>query len=254
MLKILIYVDEGVDGTSLKHLKYSLKNAIDTQQCSVSRIDAKGLIETDWEEDTALLIFPGGRDVFYHASLDGSGTDRIAHWVKNAGNYLGICAGAYFASAEIEFEKGGFLETCGKRSLQFFPGTAVGSAYGRDKYSYENTKGVEAAFISSDLGNCRVYFNGGCFFDLKEPSPHITTLGKYLDLETHPTAVVKIQHGQGKAILSGVHIEYIPELLNKDDSHLVSVIPALEETNTLREELFRSYLAEFEIPLCPLKN
>lgn len=252
MLKVLIYSDEGVDGGSLKHLHRSLQQEIDPLRCSISRMDAKELIEESWEESAALLIIPGGRDIFYHASLDGTGTDKIRSYVQNGGRYLGICAGAYFACSEIEFEKGESLEVCGPRSLKFFPGVARGPAYGPNKYSYENARGVEAARISSALGECPVYFNGGCLFDTEEHFPWVKTIGQYIDLPGTPSAVLEIEMGKGLAILSGVHIEYIPRLLNREDPYLSAHIAALSDSDQRRKAIFRSYLDRLGVPLKPL--
>lgn len=145
---IFLYSDHGVDREGLKHLATGLAENIDCSRYLVQKIDAKSIIESAWEQSAALLIIPGGRDVFYHSLLDGRGTDKIRSYIENGGKYLGICAGAYFACEEIEFEKGGALEVCGSRSLKLFPGTAVGPAYGLNKYSYENLHGAEAAKIS----------------------------------------------------------------------------------------------------------
>lgn len=248
-MKILIYSDEGVDGGALKHLHRSLQQEIDPALCSLVRIDAKGLVEENWEEGARLLVVPGGRDVFYHSKLDGAGTDRIRRFVYGGGGYFGICAGAYFACCAIEFEKGGNLEVCGSRSLKFFPGIAKGPAYGLGKYSYLDAKGVEAARISSEEGDCHVYFNGGCLFDAEEHDPSVRTLSTYLDLAGRPPAVLEVQCGQGLAILSGVHIEYMPRLLSRTDPYLQAILPALESAETKRRALFRSYLQRFDIQL-----
>jgi len=250
MSTVLIYSDKGVDGGALKHLYRSLQQEIDHSKCRVARIDAHGLMHTPWEGEAALLIVPGGRDVFYHASLDGVGTDRIRSYVERGGCYLGICAGAYFASGAIEFEKGGSLEVCGRRSLHFFPGIAKGPAFGPNKYSYLNCAGVEAARISSEqVGECHVYFNGGCYFDVEEKTPQVRVVGRYLDLPDTPSAVLEIPVGKGVALLSGVHIEYIPGLLDREDPHLSQVIPILESADGFRRALLRSYLVRLGVPL-----
>lgn len=50
-------------------------------------------------------------------------------YVQSGGSYLGLCAGAYYASSQVEFEPGSTLEVVGDRELDFFPGTARGAAY-----------------------------------------------------------------------------------------------------------------------------
>jgi glutamine amidotransferase-like uncharacterized protein len=243
MQTIHVYSGKGVDGGALKQLIRSLQQET---PCQIQRIDAKELIESSWEQNSSLFIMPGGRDIFYHQDLEGRGTDKIRSYVESGGNYLGICAGAYFASSHIEFEKGGNLEVCGSRSLQFFPGIAWGPAYGPNQYSYENTKGVKAARISSHLGEGHIYFNGGCAFNL---NTSIEVMSRYLDLQTQPPAVIKRSFGKGLVILSGVHIEYRHCLLNTQDPYLLEVIPLLQAAEPVRKALFRSYLQSFNIPL-----
>lgn len=249
MKTVIIYSDVGVDGGSLKQLVRSLQQEIDPERCLLLRMDADALKNRSWEESATLLIIPGGRDIFYHASLDGEGTEKIRRYVQSGGNYLGICAGAYFACQAIEFEKGGALEVCASRSLKFFPGIAKGSAYGPNKYSYENAKGTEAAKISWEGGECHTYFNGGCLFEAEDHFPWVKTLSQYVDLPGKPPAVLEIEIGKGCALLSGVHIEYTPRLLNREDPHLAKIIPVLESAEPTRRAIFRSYLKRLGVPL-----
>ena len=249
MKTVIIYSDVGVDGGSLKQLVRSLQQEIDPERCALVRMDAAALKNRSWEESSVLLVLPGGRDIFYHASLDGEGTDKIRSYVLGGGNYLGLCAGAYFASQAIEFEKGGALEVCGSRSLKFFPGIAKGPAYGPNKYSYENARGVEAAKISWEGGECHTYFNGGCLFEAEDHFPWVKTLSHYVDLPGKPAAVLEIEIGKGLVLLSSVHIEYNPRLLNRKDPYLAKIIPALEKAEPIRRTIFRSYLKKLGVPL-----
>ncbi len=133
--------------------------------------------------------------------------------------------------------------------MKFFPGTARGPAFGPNKYSYENAKGVEAAKISWDGQECLIYFNGGCFFDAEDHYPWVKTLSGYLDLPGCPSAILEIEMGKGRALLTGVHIEYTPKLLNRDDPYLAKIIPALEENEMQRRVIFRSCLGKLGILL-----
>ena len=55
-----------------------------------------------------------------------TGNERIREYVSKGGKYLGICAGGYYASSYVEFEKSTTLEVLGDRELSFFPGKAIG--------------------------------------------------------------------------------------------------------------------------------
>lgn len=250
MSKIIVYADRGVDGMALKQLIKSLQDTVDPTVHTLQRMDAKSLLEESWEEETALVVIPGGRDVFYHEALDGRGTDKLRAFVRSGGKYLGICAGAYFACASIEFQKGGLLEVCAKRSLQFFPGAAIGPAYGPDKYSYEpehRLRGAVAAKISWKDDEHRIYFNGGCAFHFHEHDPSVRHLSRYLDLPNQPLAIVEVPIGKGLALLSGVHPEFSPTYLNSEDPYASDLFPLLVKSESHRKRLFKELLQRLGI-------
>lgn len=69
-----------------------------------------------------MLAIGGGFDIGYLRAFGSEGLQIIRDFIHAGGKYLGICAGAYLACHEIEFDKNGELEVCGPRSLKFFPG------------------------------------------------------------------------------------------------------------------------------------
>lgn len=199
---IKVYDDEGVVKAPLKTLLFELSD------WKRETISAKEILETDWEQDTRLLIFPGGRDVPYHEALKGAGNRRIQEFVEKGGSFLGICAGAYYGCSLVEFDKGGELEVTGQRELGFFPGTAIGPAYGPGTFHYDSEKGSKASLISTTDGRAfRAYYNGGCYFENAERFHEIEVLSYYLEIPGTPAAVICAPRGKGKAILTGVHFE-----------------------------------------------
>ncbi|HEY2809803.1 MAG TPA: BPL-N domain-containing protein [Rhabdochlamydiaceae bacterium] len=250
MPHIFVYADQGVDGGGLKQLICSLKNEIDPSQHKIVRMDSKELISGEWEKEARLLIVPGGRDCFYHTSLDGKGTQKIRSFVEKGGGYLGICAGAYFAAHAIEFEKGHPLEVCGERSLKFFPGIAKGPVFGYNRYSYESAKGAEAAHISwKNAEKFHIYFNGGCTFEIPPSDLEVRVLSRYLDLDDQPPAILQIGVAKGLAILSGVHFEYNPSFFPAEDPHLAQISHILHHSETGRRKVFREIMACFGLHL-----
>ena len=53
--------------------------------------------------DCDVMIFPGGSGSKEAASLEALGRDEVRAFVRKGGGYLGICAGAYLASADYEW-------------------------------------------------------------------------------------------------------------------------------------------------------
>jgi len=249
MQQILVYVDLGVDGAGLKHTVKSLQQEIDPSQYRIRRMDSKALKSENWEKETALLIISGGRDVYYHEALDGPGTSKIRRFVEEGGSYLGICAGAYFGAEAIEFEKGGSSEVCAMRSLRFFPGVAEGPVYGKNKYRSGELQGLEAARVSWKDDHFHVYYNGGCQFIGAHEVPGVAVLSSYLELEGDPAAVISCQIGKGKAVLSGIHLEYSAPALHRDNPYIQKIYGLLEKGELQRREAFRETLTHLSIGL-----
>lgn len=241
-MKILVYLDEGVDPTSFKQTWKSLKEEVDSSY-SLVRVNHRHLIDTSWENDAIMLVIPGGRDTPYHEKLSGTGTDKIKNFVNNGGLYLGICAGAYFGCSAIEFEKGTPSETCCKRDLAFFPGLGVGSAYGSGVFKYNTHDDARAAKILWDTENLSLetwaYYNGGCFFADAENYDEVSVLARYGDIADNPPVVVLCRVGKGKAILCGAHPEYRIAAINKDKPDVKEKLSPHEEGSRL---VFRSML------------
>ncbi|MEC7838453.1 MAG: BPL-N domain-containing protein [Chlamydiota bacterium] len=246
--KIVVYSDEGVGPIGLRHLMHSLKNEPRLENFEIKR-SKKDLFNTDsWIDDTALLIFPGGRDVFYQKALKGLANQRIYDYVSAGGKYLGICAGGYYGANSITFEKGYPLEVVDTRELRFFPGEARGSVYGGGLFRYGSESGSRAANLKwvhrdEDKGSeFTVYFNGGCAFVDAGKYTNVQTLAKYEDIAERPAAIVKCSVGNGTAILCGVHPEYSPKFLDHNDPYLHIVHKKLDQGDVKRQHLFGKLL------------
>lgn len=213
MEKILIYQDEGTSFCSVDSLLLSLQQENLDKHFILDTIDRNFLKIKDWEINTRLLIFPGGRDLPYCSALQGNINQRIVDFVRCGGKFLGICAGAYYGSRQVIFEPKGPLEVVGTRELQFFPGTAYGPAYGLRKFCYQNNTGARIAALDLQIGNSyskstAAYFHGGCLFVDARNYKNVSTISTYTDIEGNPSAIIQCCVGKGKAILSGVHPEY----------------------------------------------
>jgi biotin--protein ligase len=252
-INVLVYSGPGVSQSCLLHLKTALSKLLSTRY-DVLSISAESLIRDPWTSNCALLAFPGGRDLGYLSSLGELGCARIADWVRNqGGRYLGLCAGAYFASDRIEFESGreGF-EVIGDRPLKFFPGACKGTAF--PNFVYDSEDGARDAIISLEGPVCEqvwldkprfldIYYNGGGYFD--EPDDErVQVIARYEELESKPPAGVVCRVGEhGKALLWGVHPEHPSTMASSTSSSPNS----LEEPRTalLRASL---RLLDLEVP------
>ncbi|QVL57326.1 MAG: hypothetical protein KFB93_08075 [Simkaniaceae bacterium] len=230
-MKILVYGDEGVSAFSLSE---TLKIFRDIS-ADVEVVDHRFLNEKEWEKETKLLVFPGGRDIPYDRNLKGKGTAKIRKFVEEGGSFLGICAGAYFGADEVIFEKGTPIEVHEKRELKFFPGAAVGTLYPRASFSYESEAGTHPSEISFEGKPLHLYYNGGCTFKEANKYPGIKVLAHYLDAKDQP-AIIHCKIGKGNVILSGVHFEVSPKPL-KEKGCILMTFEKLKKSDGERKNL-----------------
>jgi biotin---protein ligase len=188
---------------------------------SITTVSSPNVFITDpWQSSTALIVFPGGRDVPYCQSLNGSPNAAITSWVKyRGGKYLGFCAGGYYGSKRCEFEIGDkYLEVAGSRELGFFPGICRGAAF--EGFVYDKEDGARAAGLTIEeelpgvTEEVKAYCNGGGIFvdgdSMAEKG--VTVLARFKDkvkVEGGDAAAVYCKVGVGAAILTGVHPEYL---------------------------------------------
>ena len=239
---IAIYNGPGTSKASFEHTQFNL------QACGYNKIKTlspSDIKQGDWKKQTDLLIMPGGADVPYHRSLRGNGCDQIKSFVEDGGRYLGLCAGAYFACATIDFKTLEGKPIQGSRELAFFTGTAVGPYLAA--YDPNTNSGVCAAQITLNKPkpqSLHVFFNGGCYFDPIENQKNMNVLAYYQGIDKKP-AILQLQVGLGSVVLSGVHPEYSPTLLNQNDPHLKNIIPTLEYSDAKRLNLMKIIFDEW---------
>ncbi len=161
------------------------------------------------------LIMPGGADLPYCRRLNGAGNQKIRDFVADGNLYIGICAGAYYASSAVDFRgyaKGKAYEVCAVRELGLFAGTATGSitalTNGRLYDETTATKAVAKLQFPHNQ-NADFYYHGGPFFNEADASQILSTY------DTGDAAIVCDYFGKGQYLLSGVHFELCAKVYQK---------------------------------------
>lgn len=159
-------------------------------------------------DNAQLLIIPGGADLYYCEKLNGLGNKKIRDFIHSGGSYLGICAGAYYACASLDWGCG---EISGDRELALYNGKATGPIYDwvENCDSLYEGSWIKAVQIKTDSGLFLTQYNGGCVFD----GETCDILAQYTELKNLPPAIISGQFGQGRYILSSPHIEKFGHLL-----------------------------------------
>ena len=258
---ILIYAGPGAGPQSLSNTLAMVKSLV-ADKYTIKTVSYEEIIAGEWIKDTALLIMPGGADRPYLAKLKGAGNDNIRKYVQNGGQMLGICAGAYYSSDRLEFDKNGPLEVTGERELKFFPDLVEGPTYlGFDYNDVQNVKGMRAAKIYwqndpafSPQHEFFVFYNGGGHFVNAERHSNVLILARYSSeipdkpLQ-QPAAIVECKVGRGKAILSGPHFEWEPDSITTEPEEMLAIKNTLTAQNANRIILAKHLFTRLGIDL-----
>lgn len=213
---VLVYKGEGVAEQCLRHTVETFR-ALLGDSYTIELVDASFLMNpsTPWEELTELFILPGGRDMPFVRDINGACLDRLDSFVKcKGGRFVGICAGAYFACQDIEFEKGRkSYEIIGTRWGLFSGITAIGSLFKYPSFEYGSERGARALAIQCPYApSFLAYYNGGCRFKLHDQEhDQVEIVANTIDGLGQKVPVMISQsfaNGGGRAFLSGVHFEY----------------------------------------------
>ncbi len=151
-------------------------------------------------ENYDVLVIPGGWAYDYFKSLGYEGENKIKEFVSNGGGYLGICAGAFYASKAIIWES---------RSYYYSLGIADVDAVGPKEDFPWPTQGyvvINLSDIVQALGLNKIYtalYYGGP--ELVNPSSDVYVLAVYGD-DGEPVIVLD-RYGNGRIALTGVHLE-----------------------------------------------
>lgn len=220
---LILASGNGTTIESVRHCLYTLRRLL-SPNYAVIPVTGDMLLKEPWQSSCAALVFPGGADQGYCRTLNGAGNRRIRQYVEQGGRYIGFCAGGYYGTGRVEFEVGNkLLEVVGDRELALYPGACRGCAF--RGFVYHSEKGARAAelsinrsaFTSGSIPNVlKSYYNGGgVFVDApKFADQGVEVLADYndkldVDAGVGRAAIVYCKVGQGAALLTGPHPEFV---------------------------------------------
>jgi glutamine amidotransferase-like uncharacterized protein len=199
-MRALVYHDY-IFGKGL--LLESLKRYFDTT--NVAFCDSDDILDGALDKDISLLVMPGGADLYYCEKLSGEGCTKIRKYVENGGNYLGICAGAYFACENVQWAMGSPHEISGPRELCFYKGTAKGPIYEFiEESNIEKSWQAAAVITLTDNTQMMVRYEAGPIF---EEEDSCKVLARYEELPDKPPAIIETSYGKGNVVLCSPHLE-----------------------------------------------
>lgn len=236
---VFIYNGPGVSQECIEQLELAVRKILPNYP--VEYIGPLQVINDFWEEKAAFFVITGGADIPYTQALNGPGNQKIKRYIERGGAFLGICAGSYYSGAIVDFAKNTPFEVHAERELALFPGTVKGPALAQ--YYCSSQKGSRAAQLTwvAPTGfapgeKFTIFYNGGGYF-VEAANDSNTSVLAYYDQSKNWPAIIECRVGKGMAILSGVHFEYDPCLLDSDDPYLKTVLPLISADNQHREKL-----------------
>ncbi len=230
MKVIYVYNDYGVTEFCVGQLEKCMRTVFRNEvHFEVSKVTAhcikSGILFRNGKPYPDMVCIGGGFDLGYLKALGDEGCENIRKYVSDGGKYLGICAGAYFAAAYIEFDLNGQLEVKGERKLGFFRGKCWGPL--NEKFKYNCDDEVIAVELDVDPQHAQAnnryfyYLNGGCvFLGSEEDFDDCTVVARYRDIVPNGAAIILTDYGAGKCLLSGVHFEFHRDDLNRTNPNI----------------------------------
>ena len=206
---VLIYRDYGVG--DLTNLERGLKAYFEPRDVSVDFTDAASILkENVLTSDVLLFVMPGGAATPFLQKLKVQGNDKIREYIYRGGHYLGICAGAYYACSNVEFETDikPLSIVRNHELLDLIDVSAVGTLHNELRirpYMKNEASGATVRLKWADDEIHFAHYHGGPKFVSNHANYEV--LACYADIEQEPAAIIAKNYGLGRVVLSGVHFE-----------------------------------------------
>lgn len=201
---IFLYDGRGTWEAGVENLKAFLQE----EGLSYTTKGPEDLREGDLSsEKPSLLIIPGGESWVYLEELKELGAENIRKFVNAGGGYLGICAGAFYATSHREG---------GAANGPYGIGLLNGTAY--DGTSLEAPGYIEGVMVFNwELGNplvqglgktVKMLLYGGPAFRYSDEEAKAKKIEVALRFaQSHDPAMIRFAYGKGKVFLSAPHFE-----------------------------------------------
>ena len=209
--KFAVYSGRNVaSGEPIVRIKQSFNEA------AVGKVTGAQIREEDaLDDDTIALFLPGitNDNSPYYEEIGEDGNKKIREYVENGGVFLGGCAGAYYACADILYDPPWLDQPkTSQPGLNFFNGIAHGPVphhakeTGSPDWSVDCTH-AEIEFTGEDNKKKTtdiIYGNGPMYYPDKNEEEQLNIIARYNTMEGKPVAIATKQVGKGLAIFLGV--------------------------------------------------
>jgi len=210
---IAVYTDNGTGAWEDGIIAF--ENFLNWKGISHERVTAVDINSNDLRPLYQAVYFPGGYAWYYKVAIDENGLQNIRDLVNSGGGYIGICAGAYFASDSVYWEEDGLLDY----PLDLFNGTARGAVdviapwddYTMTKLNMNLSNPINEFEPASEQ---MLYYGGPVF--IPHAGQQVDTIALW-DVLGDSLAAINFDYGSGRVLLLGPHPE-IEEDSDRDSS------------------------------------
>jgi glutamine amidotransferase-like uncharacterized protein len=196
---IALYDDRGSWDTGVEHLKKFLI----TNQLSYVSINKSDVLNGRLlHGDIGLLIMPGGESWTYLDDLGTKGAENIKNYVSGGGGYIGICAGAFFATSLREGGRATGPYGIGLLKATAYDGTALNTSPFIDGMMDFNIR------LNAFPQTQKIVLFGGPSFRVAPDEAAKIRLQVWSEFQQiNEPAMVAFEFGKGHVFLSGPHLE-----------------------------------------------
>jgi glutamine amidotransferase-like uncharacterized protein len=216
--RLALFDVDAQEGATGNQRQAQLKEILETESKIACQIVSAVDVQQGILKQFDVVLFPGGYAPDQYSRLDESGRAAVKQFVRDGGGYVGICAGAFLASAKY----GAGLELINVRPLgqldadgKMIPRTGPG---GWGKVNIDLSDAGKNLF-GGPVGEFEANFSGGPTFCAagaelpdcvalatirSQPSDYDAQLGEMVGTP----AIVAGRYGQGRVIIFSPHFEF----------------------------------------------
>lgn len=196
-----LYAGPGAEGQGLR----SLSQALFAAGLSLRPLEAAAFRDGSFRKACRAVLVPGGWAPQVNAALGEGGLKQLSEFVRGGGGYVGVCAGAYLATAQVVWEG---------ESLAYPLGLLAGSATGPltsvapwpERALTGLTLEGSHPILGARTGRRTVLYQGGPV--LAPARDGVSVLARFE--AGGGAALVAFLAGEGRVVLSSVHLEGLP--------------------------------------------
>lgn len=232
-------------GSNYLPVYFRLQESFKDKNVIIKRVSKADLIDTTTftAENVLAFFLPGAaQNGEYDVRLGNDGFDAIRSYVQEGGHFVGICAGAYYASAKLEWSHDHEENKSTKTpSLRFFNGLARGPISQITPHEdWHVMRAIQVKSDDPDLGVFKAIYWGGPEFICPDNYQSVEVMVSFDEQGLKSPCIIKRREGLGTVTLSSIHPELSPSILKKlmPANHSVSdnVKQMIQETKTYERQ------------------